>query len=956
MKRFIERVVVLITFLSINGAYGQTVKGVLRDETDDIPLSGATVKLIALKDSSLNAVTDKKGSFIIQRASAGKYTLSITSIGYATLRMPITVAKGGLDLGNIPMGKSSKVLSAVTIVASAPPVKQKQDTLEYSANSFKTNPDATAEDLIKKMPGITVDKAGTVTAHGDQVKKVTVDGKEFFGDDATAALRNLPSEVIDKIQVFDKLSDQAAFTGFDDGSSVKAINIVTKSNMKNGQFGRVYAGYGTDQCYAAGGHVSFFNGNRRISLVGLLNNVNQQNFSSQDLLGVTSSGGRGGRGGGGNRGGGAGGFQGGNGSNFLVGAQSGISKTNAFGINYSNQLGKKLTVTGSYFFNNSSTPNTQILTQQYLNNNSDSVRYYKENNTSTNNNYNNRINLRLEYKLDSANSLIITPNLSFQNNTSGSMVKGINSFGTNRIISKTDNTVNTSSSGYNINNGILLRHMFHKRGRTISVGMNNSLSNRKGNTYLQAYNKYYKGASNYSDSLNQLSDNKTEGNQTSFNLAYTEPIGKKSQLQVNYNPSFTNNKADQETSRFDYTNTKYALLDTALSNKFTNHFNTHNTGLAYRYGDKDNQFSAGLYYQYATLNSDEQFPFITTIHKTYSNILPNLMARIKLSAKSSIRLFYRTSTNPPSINQLQNVINNTNPFFLTIGNPNLQQQYTNNLVARYTYTNSLKGSSFFANFFLQSTNDYVANATFTARRDSVLSKNDTLFRGSQISKPVNLNGYISARSFLTYGFPLKFIRSTINMNVGLSYANLPGMIDNVSNLSKTYSYNVGAVLASNISQYIDFNLSYSANISKVTNSIQPKLNSNYYTQSAGVQVNLLLKTGWFLQNDVSNQSYTGLTNGFNQHYTLWNAALGKKFLKDQNGELKLSVFDLLKQNKSITRNTTETYIEDVQNQVLQQYFMLTFTYKLKNFGKGKPMQMPRRDFREGGPDRGGFGF
>ncbi len=523
MKRIIGRAAFFICLMAANVVYGQTVKGVLRDEIDNSAVSGATVKLIALKDSSLSAVTDKKGSFTIQGATAGKYTLSITSIGYAALRMPVTVTAGGLDLGNIPIGKSSKVLSTVNIVASAPPVKQKQDTVEYSANSFKTNPDATAEDLIKKMPGITVDKAGTVTAHGDQVKKVTVDGKEFFGDDATAALRNLPSEVIDKIQVFDKLSDQAAFTGFDDGSSVKAINIVTKSNMRNGQFGRVYAGYGTDQRYAAGGNVSFFNGNRRISFVGLFNNVNQQNFSSQDLLGVTSSGGRGGRGGGGNRGGGpgAGGFQGGNGSNFLVGAQNGISTTNAFGINYSNQLGKKLTITGSYFFNNSSTPNTQTLTQQYLNNNSDSVRYYNETNRSTNNNYNNRINLRLEYKIDSANSLIITPNLSFQNNTSGSVVNGINSFGTNRIISETDNTVNTTSSGYNINNGILLRHMFHKRGRTISVGMNNSLSNRKGDTYLQAYNKYYKGASNYSDSLNQLSDNKNDGNKTSFNLSYT---------------------------------------------------------------------------------------------------------------------------------------------------------------------------------------------------------------------------------------------------------------------------------------------------------------------------------------------------------------------------------------------------------------------------------------------------
>ena len=294
---------------------------------------------------------------------------------------------------------------------------------------------------------------------------------------------------------------------------------------------------------------------------------------------------------------------------------------------------------------------------------------------------------------------------------------------------------------------------------------------------------------------------------------------------------------------------------------------------------------------------------------------------------------YRTSTTPPSITQLQNVINNTNPFFYTTGNPDLKQQFTNSLSTRYTFTNTAKGQSFFGTLFLQTNKDYVANATYTASRDSVLSSSDTLFKGSQISKPVNLNGYLSARSFFTYGMPLKFIKSNLNWNAGITYIKTPGLINNVSNISKALNYNLGAVMSSNISQYVDFTISYSANINTVTNSIEPNLNNNYFTQSIGAQSNLLTKTGWFLQNDVTNQYYRGLTDGFNQSYWLWNASIGKKFLKGQNGELKLSVFDLLKQNRSITRNTTETYIEDVQNQVLQQYFMLTFTYKLKNFGK-----------------------
>ena len=948
--------ILFLTILNINTLKAQTIKGSLKDEDDNTPLSGATVNLLNLPDSSVayTVVSNKSGGFIFENIAPKSYILSVSSIGYADIKIPLTLKDTSLELSALLVPKESKVLKSVTVVTTAPPVKQKQDTVEYAANSFKVNPDANAEDLIKKMPGVTVDK-GTVTAQGETVKKVTVDGRDFFGDDATAALRNMPSEVIDKIQIFDKLSDQAAFTGFDDGSSTKAINIVTKVNMRNGQFGRVYAGYGTDDRYSAGGNISFFKGNRRISLVGLVNNINQQNFSSQDLLGVTSSQNRGGGGnrggsGGGQRGGG-GGFQGGGGAggfggnagNFLVGAQSGISKTNAFGLNYSDLWSKKLTVTGSYFFNNSNTPNTQIITQQYFNPDPDSVRFYKENNQTSSNNYNNRANLRLEYKIDSSNTLIITPNLNFQNNTSASTVYGANSFASGQLISETHNQVNTKSDGYNISNGILFRHAFSKKGRTISFNMNTSINKKDANTYVRSQNQYYKSILNHSDSLNQFSDVHNTGNQVSFNIAYTEPVGKKAQVQLNYNPSFSTSNADQETFKYDYSNAKYSFLDTSLSNKFKNHFNTQNGGITYRYGDRDNQFSAGVSYQYATLNSDEQFPFSTAVHKTFSNLLPNMMARIKLSPKSNIRLMYRTSTNPPSITQLQNVINNTNPFFLTTGNPDLKQQYTNSFITRYTYTNTSKGQSFFGNLFVQTNKDYVANATFTASKDSVLSSSDTLFKGSQISKPVNLNGYLSARSFFTYGMPLKFIKSNLNWNAGISYIKTPGLINNVNNISKALNYNLGAVLSSNISQYVDFTVSYAANINTVKNSIQPNLNNNYFTQSAGLQANLLTKQGWFLQNDITNQSYHGLTDGFNQNYWLWNAGIGKKFLKGQNGELKLSVFDLLKQNRSITRNTTETYIEDVQNQVLQQYFMLTFTYKLKNFGKAAARPAGNRD-------------
>jgi hypothetical protein len=936
----------LLAIISLN-ASAQSVYGTVEEAATGTPLSNATIKLSPADStaSPLLTVSDSKGNFTFKNVAAASYTLSVTSVGYSNFSKKIAVIGQDVNVGNVNMAKSAETLATVVIKDNSA-VKVINDTVQFAASQYKVNPDATAEDLIKKMPGITVDKSGSVTAQGETVQKVTVDGRDFFGTDATATLRNLPSEVIDKIQVFDKLSDQAQLTGFDDGNTTKAINIVTKKDMRTGQFGRIYAGYGTDDRYSAGGNVSFFNNARRISLVGLFNNVNQQNFSSQDLLGVSGAGRRGG-----------GGQRGGGGGNFTVGQQNGIAKTDAFGINYRNAWGKKIDVTASYFFNNSNTSNNQTIQQQNILK-KDSSSYYDENTLSDVHNNNNRVNFRLNYKIDSANTLLIASNLNFQTNNSFNFVNGIfySDEARQDTLQKTGNNLSSDNHGYSISNEVLYRHAFPKRGRSISLGINTNFNNKDGQNFLNAINDIYK-ASIITDTTKQVSNQKSNVNQYSFNLVYTEPIGEKTQLQANYNPAFQTSEADQRTFHFNNADSKYSILDDSLSNVFNNTYNTQNAGITIRNGDRNNMISAGVSYQYSELKSDELFPQTGHIDNTYSNFLANAFARFRFSSKSNLRVIYRGSVTPPSVNQLQNVINNTNPFFLSTGNPDLQQQYSNRLILRYNYTNAPKSKTFFANVFLQSTNDYVANATYTASKDSVLSSTVTLSRGSQISKPVNLNGYISARSFFTFGMPLKFIKSNLNWNGGISYSKLPGLIDNVENISNNFNYNVGAVLSSNISEYVDFTLSYSANINTVKNTIQTSLNNNYFTSSAGITANLLTKKGLFFNNDLSNETYKGLSAGLNTNFWLWNIAIGQKFLKNQNGELKLSVFDLLKQNKSISRDVTNSQIQDVQNQVLQQYFMLTFTYKLRNFGKGKPPtnQDGERNFRRfGGP--GGMPF
>jgi len=829
-----------------------------------------------------------------------------------------------LELGTIRFIKKGKELEGIVIVSQAPPVIQKGDTSQFSASQFKVNPDATTEDLIKKMPGITVAKDGTVTAQGEQVKKVTIDGKDFFGDDASAALRNLPSEVVDKIQVFDRLSDQAQLTGFDDGNSVKALNIVTKSGIKNGQFGRMYAGYGTDDRYSAGGNVSFFKGDRRISLVGNFNNINQQNFGSQDLLGLTSSGGRGGGGGAGGRGG----WGGGN-DNFTVGQASGISKTNAFGINYSDQWGKKMSVSGSYFYNNSNNVNQSIVSTETFFNPKNQFGLQNSNSVADNNNH--RLNLRLEYKLDAANAIYIIPSINIQDNNSTSVSTLQNFYGVNDSVNTSLSRITSDRTGYNIRNSVLFRHSFKKRGRSFSIGFNTTFNKNNSENYTEAQFRFFNNGFVRDSIQDQFYDNATNGNTLGASFAYTEPIGKKGQLQIDYNPSVQKNKADQQTFLLD--GFAYNKFDSVLSNRFDNTITTNNAGISYRLGQsRDDQLSFGFNFQNAKLESERIFPTASSVNQSFTNILPNARWRKKLSNSSSVRLFYRASTNFPSVNQLQDVVNLTNPLRVSSGNPDLKQSYTHLLTTGYTYVNSKTSQSFFANLFLQTASDYISNATYIPTRDSVIQQNLVLNRGSQFTKPVNLDGYQSLRTFFTYSIPVKPIKTTVNVNAGFSYAKLPGLINYRNTTTNNYTYNAGVVLASNISEYIDFNLSYNANINNAKTISLNTTNNKYINQSAGIQVNLLSKIGWFIQNDVANQTFSGLTDGFNQSYWLWNAAVGKKFLKKKEAELKLSVFDLLKQNQSIVRTVTGAYIEDAQSQVLQQYFMLTFSYSLKNFG------------------------
>lgn len=957
-KLFLSLLALLFTAAAAQ-AQTYSLQGSVRDANDQQALIGVSVVVSPAADTSIRsgAVTDMDGNFMIANLAAGSYVLRISYLGYEPVTRSVNLL-ADQDLGVLQMKTGNNVLQTVTVEGTQIRSQQLGDTSQFNAGSFKTNPDANAEDLITKMPGVTSDN-GTVKVNGEDVKQVLVDGKPFFGDDPNAALKNLPSEIIDKIQVFDQQSDQSQFTGFDDGNTKKTINIVTKRGRNNGVFGRLQAGYGTDDRYTAGGNLNFFNGDRRISIVGLANNVNQQNFSSEDLLGISdggggrggfggSGGGRGGRGGG--RGGssdGGGNFGGGGGgsSNFLVGQQNGITQTQSGGINYSDTWSKKLKVTGSYFFNRSENTNTTTLTRSYFATDPDSALGYNETGTSRSINYNHRANLRLEWNIDSNNSLLIVPRVSFQNNESDRNILGLSTIGANGLDGRVQNRYTSNNSGYSLGNQLLYRHRFAKPGRTISVGINTTYNEKTGDGSLYSLNEYYGSDTTLTDQRYDLS---SDGINLSGNLTYTEPLSRKSQLMVTYNPSYNRSNSDKET--FNNTQDGYTDLDTSLTNTYENTYTTQRGGLGYRYNDSQYNFMVSLNAQQAVLDGDQSFPYPLQVNKTFTNLLPSAMFNYRFSRTQNLRLMYRTNTNPPSITQLQNVVDNSNPLLLRTGNPDLKQDYTHTLSLRYGNTNSKKGTGLFIFASASMVNDYVANNTVIATNDTVV-RGVALNRGSQLSFPVNIDGNWSARSFLTYSLPISPIKSNLNLSGGYTFNRTPGLINNLTNYANTHAINGGVVLSSNISENIDFTLSYQGAYNIVNNTLQAQSDYNYYSQNTSLKLNWIFLDRFVANTNFNHTLYSGLGEGYDRNFLLWNASLGYKFLKDKSLQADIYAFDLLDQNNSISRTITDAYVEDAQTQVLQRYVMLRLTYTLRQF-KGTAAANSDRPNDGFGPRRG----
>ena len=911
-------------------------------------LMDVRVALLSVPDSSVVkvAMTDEGGNYTMTDLTPGTYLLKVTSLEYSdqVKRIELPAGKTVMDFA---MKTDTKLIDEVTVEAKAIRVEQKGDTTQYNAEAYKTNPDATVQDLITKMPGITLEN-GVVKAQGEQITKVMIDGQEFFGDDASAALKNLPAEIVSKIQVYDQASDQAKFTGISDGNEAKALNIVTKAGKNQGQFGKIYAGYGTpNDLYMAGANVNFFKGTRRISIVGMSNNVNQQNFSTDDILGVTGS-----TGGGQGRGpGGRGGFGGGDNENYLVSQQNGVSTTHAIGLNYSDKWGKKKNtkVTGSYFFNGSKTDNNQVTSRNYVLS-ATAGQHYDEDFAAIMKNANHRLNFKFDIMLDSMNSLVITPKVSYQGNnrtqgTAGTTVDGLQS-----LINTIDNNTFSNNKGLSASNSILWRHRFVKPRRTFSANLTGTYNNRTGKSGQESYSHYYDelGADSLA-SINQQANNRTNGYGISGRFSYTEPLSKNWSGELVYAPSYTVSDADKRTYVFDALSGTYSLMDTTLSNVFDNQTIVQEGGVNARFQKNKTSFQLGVSYQNSLLLNAQEFPIDRDVRLAFNSILPNMRFKYEFTKSKSFMLAYRAGTRNPTIDQLQNVIDNSNPLSLSSGNPDLKQQYNHRVFGRFNATNVQKATNFNVFFGGEVNSNYISTSSVIATSDTVIDGNITLQRGAQYRKPVNLNGSWNARTTISYGLPITKLKLNLNFYAGGAYTVLPGLINSVVNESRTSNANGGLTISSNMSENMDFTVGYTLNYNNVVNTKQNVARNEYFVHNINARFNWIIKGRLVINSNYSLNAYAGLGSGFNQTIMLWNGGIGYKFLKQKQLELRASVFDILNNNNSITRNVTESYIEDVKSNVLNRYYMLTVTYNIRNFGTKTP------ETKETKPLDGSFG-
>ena len=888
---------------------------------------GAVAELRSRTDTAATpfyTTSDIEGRGTFLRIPRGDYRLTITSLGYDSLRTDLQVGTAPVALDSLWLAPRAETIDDVVVEVPALRSSVRGDTLSYRASAYKVSFGSDAGSLISKMPGLEI-ADGAIEAQGRSVQRVYVDGREFFGNDVMSAVRNIPADMIESIDIYNSQSDQSEFTGVDTGEGHTSLNIVTLPDKRRGAFGRVFGAYGIPDKYIGGGNVNIFNDDRRISVIGLVNNVSRQNFSFEDILGTTDQSGKS------------------SGNNFMVRPLDGISTVQAVGVNYSDDWGAKGKVTASYFFNRTDNHNTSLSDRQTFTS-TDKLVLYNDRNDSKTLNLNHRFNSRIDYKFSDRHSMMMRTSFSLQDNNYRNelLSRTDNRFSDDdiRFVNRRRNFGRSDSKGYNVSNSLIYRYRLPgKKSHNLTFGFGGAYRSYEQFSFPRQYtfrdpDDIECDTADYSSRNVTRTDRDQPGYDVNGSASYTRALSKRSRLSLEYRISYTDNSVDRSTFVLTKENVFPDERSPKQSTEYDYAFLTHRVGSTYQYYFKKTKVAATLCYQHAAFDSDYAFPYRQKTGASFDNLTYNVVLNISISRNNTLKFTAVGRTSNPRATDLQGIVNTTNRQNVFAGNPGLDPVYTHRLSGQYIRANPAKGRTFTVSAEATVSPNTITDSLVIDSPDFVIDDEGTLLgEGNQYTKPVNLRGLWSLRASVNYGMPVPWLRSNLNFRAGVSTGRIPSIINGERNELNNNVYNAGLTLGSNISESVDFRLSYTGryNVSKSSSQVRT-LDNTYFSQTAKAETTFVIWKRLVVRANADYNYYKGITDTFLEERLICNAMLGVKLFRNGLGEASVGVNDILDQNGTTFRRTvTGTTLRNVTNLGIGRYVSFQLTYNLRFF-------------------------
>jgi hypothetical protein len=904
------RILFLVLCIALSVAsFSQQIKGKVVDASK-APLEYASVLLLNAKDSAMisYALTNDKGEFNIDGKNISKMILQVTFLGYNTHWQAIDISETK-DMGNITLDVATNQLETIEVTGFMSPISFGKDTMQYNAGSFNVKPGDMVEDLLKKLPGMEVERDGTVKALGTNVENVLVNGKKFFGKDTRIGTKNIDADAVDKVQVFDRTSDRADFTGVDDGQRERTINLKLKKDRSAGVFGTMEGGFGTDSRFKGRANINKFSSKLRTSFIGMANNTNEQNFSMNEYIDFM---------------GGIGALMGGGGrtnlnlsqgSGFGLGNNQGIQRSFGGGLNLDFELNDKTTVEASIFgnlFHNDLLSNT--LRESLIPNSRFSTVNVTDQNTDNGmSNY----NLRVNSKLDSTQNLTVESGGAISTNRFNALGSSQSLNANKTLINENNSERSTTGDSYNINAKLQYQKRLKKKGRNYSLSANINASNNDNDEDINALNTILSPFM----SSNRLIQNQIGLNEGIFFNAignYMEPLSKKSYLE--FNTTAANQSNYTSTDYFDIVN-ESPIKNTILSNLYQRDYRQYNNGVIYIFNPKIGNFNVGLKHKYSTLsgvvNADNN-----RIFQPFNAILPSAYARVELGTSENLNFNYNSDLVEPSLVQLQPIVNNSNPLSIYEGNPKLLAENTHRVNLSYT-----KYDAF--NFRM-----YAFSLGYNYTDNKIV---ESLSLGSALQrryKPINTEYDRTGTARFEFETPIKPLkiktRSIVRGNFNQGFSIINDETNAVNRLGHGYTFTV----ENRNKDIVDLLVGYRRNRSDSRFANSDSQNQFYIESAIFSDLTISVKDKITIKSVLDYNTIKQSANLPTVNFPLWTMSATSFITKDRKLRATLSCFDLLNKNTGIINNISLNASNNIRSNVLNRYFLLSLAYNFKGFKKG----------------------